>query len=313
METLVEFADSQTEQLAYVTKLNADLGELEQKVLSQEALLNEQAAHISKIEAENKRLRDKLGERFLLFDPLEEIPTEPTYVLDAPDGGITLDYDPLRVTPSLLTYLEKGQTNPQGKAKAEFGPRFGEQLKRYGRIPFGVERWHAVTVSIPPSWEYDGNKTSIIDFHGTEDPSEIGIGRNASLSVMIGNRRLYGWRLWSDNPDQTGNENRVVTFEQAIPTTGGIFRVVFRTVFDWKPNGKGETDIWLDFGQGLVQKFSERGPNAYNDAEGPYFKIGVYAPAWNRGDTTPSGSKPKRLWWYDLRIAGPGALLSDMA
>lgn len=222
------------------------------------------------------------------------------YAIDAPPGTITVVPGGLRTR---LTFTDP--LNRSGLAKCELGPRFGERLMRYGRIPFGEERWHAITLTIPETWKRSGSKVSIIDFHGSEDPEEKGIGRNASLSVMIGGDDIYGWRLWSEQSSQVANEHRTEIFR--FPFVRGIpYRFIFRTIFDWHPAGTGETHIWLSTADAPpVALFEEHGPNAYNDAEGPYFKFGLYVPAWGPRPVTTPPVTAHEIVWSDLRIAKP--------
>lgn len=277
--------------------------------------------HLSEVAMENARLADendtlkaKLAAlqpkpNFLFQDDFTGMPVSgPTsYAIDAP-------LDALLTAPGGLSvkYNYDSPRNQNGKAKAELGPRLGEKLERYARIPFLLWRWHAVTITVPQEWEDDSNKVSVLDFHGTEDPGEEGIGRNASLSLMIWNKGFVGWRLWSDKPIQTKNEHRDTIFSTSF-VRDLPYRFIYRTVFDWHRTGAGETDVWIVRGAEPVSLlYSERGPNAYNDKEGPYFKLGIYVPSWNIPNAGAFKATKKRLLFSRLRIANAGARLEDL-
>ena len=75
----------------------------------------------------------------------------------------------------------------------------------------------------------------------------------------------------------------------------------------WSYGEDGVLQIWKD-GELLVDR---DGPNAFNDAEGPYFKMGIYK-GWSNPDTV--GDVDSRLLYHDeLRIGGPEAVYCDVA
>jgi hypothetical protein len=164
-----------------------------------ENMLDESTKKIWALQAELRALKQAAGSgapKLLFSDDFTELPKEgpDAYAIDAPPGAFALvPGGGLRVS-----YATTSPRNHNGLAKAELGPRLGESMERYGRIPYGVERWHAVTITIPPEWKTDPNKCSVIDVHGTEDPGETGIGRNAPLSLIIWGENFIGWSLWSD-------------------------------------------------------------------------------------------------------------------
>jgi hypothetical protein len=232
------------------------------------------------------------------------------YSLDAPHGAFSVAQEGgLNVQIDFLQPL-----NQNGKCKSELGPRYMEKSVRYGRIPYLTERWHAATVTIPLDWERDGFKANILEFHGSEDPGESGLGRFGSLNLNIGGDDVYGWRTWNDQKIQTSNDNKLEFFRMRYER-GAKYRFVFRTIFDWRRVGHGATQVWLRKDHGPVDMvFSEEGPNAYNDDEGPYFKFGLYCPSWNESDRYKYQFTVKHhsLLFERLRIVEGSATVDDL-
>lgn len=236
----------------------------------------------------------------------EKVPWE-AYRVDAPDGHVDVVFSVLNTI--IRTTQPK---NAQGKMKSELGLRekLGGPLI-YKRLQFRKEYWFAISFRLF-DWKRDGHKCSIIDFHGSEDEKEKGIGRNASLGLHVGGDDIYQWRLWSKNPTQTANENRLECFR--IPwVSDRWYRILYHVWFDCWPveeSGQGYTEIWLD-GERV---FQEVGPNAYNDVLGPYFKFGCYMPSWQENPPEiTSGVEEHIIHWRDLVIGDARNKLEDFA
>lgn len=213
-----------------------------------------------------------------------------TLWMNAPAGAVVRDGEGLEVA------LKKGSALDQfGWAKAEVGPA---GKKGYLKLPFRKQIHAYLQFRVPEDWTYKAKKAVVFEFHGTEDPEEKGIGRNASISTFLLRDRLVGWRLWSDKRVQTGNENRKKLF--SVPfTAGNVLGITYRLCFDWRRDTKLGYTRWNIFsGVGNevgVYKGIENGPNAYNDAAGPYCKFGLYL---------PDGPDDRRLVfeWFEMEV-----------
>jgi hypothetical protein len=67
-------------------------------------------------------------------------------------------------------------------------------------------------------------------------------------------------------------------------------------------------EVWQN-GETVIDR---RGPNAYNDKRGPYFKMGLYK-GW-RDPQRPSDAVSERVLFHDeFRMAGADAGYADVA
>jgi len=80
-----------------------------------------------------------------------------------------------------------------------------------------------------------------------------------------------------------------------------------RIIPSYKSNGILE--VW----RGNTRVYSRKGPNTYNDAKGPFMKMGLYEPVWRKNypwKKAVTASKPKEhtLYFDAVKIAkGSGA------
>jgi hypothetical protein len=76
----------------------------------------------------------------------------------------------------------------------------------------------------------------------------------------------------------------------------------------WSYQSDGILQVWRN-GEKVVD---QNGPNAFNDAHGPIFKMGLYK-GWTKPET-PSDAVSRRVLYHDeFRMAGPGATYQDVA
>ena len=109
------------------------------------------------------------------------------------------------------------------------------------------------------------------------------------------------------------------TFESGKKVYGGAHRYDFGPyktgvwtdwVFHvkWSYQADGILEIWKN-GEKVVD---QKGPNTFNDAKGPYFKMGLYK-GWKDPDR-PSDAVNKRVLYHDeFRMAGADASYTDVA
>jgi hypothetical protein len=76
----------------------------------------------------------------------------------------------------------------------------------------------------------------------------------------------------------------------------------------WSYGPDGLLQVWKN-GEKVID---QTGPNAFNDAKGPFFKMGLYK-GWQKPET-PSDAVSKRALYHDeFRMAGPDASYEDVA
>jgi len=76
----------------------------------------------------------------------------------------------------------------------------------------------------------------------------------------------------------------------------------------WSYGKEGVLEIFKD-GRLVVD---QRGPNAFNDAKGPYFKMGLYK-GWRRAEMASDVVSRRVLYHDEFRMAGAGGTYSDVA
>ncbi len=76
----------------------------------------------------------------------------------------------------------------------------------------------------------------------------------------------------------------------------------------WSYQSDGILQVWKN-GEKLVD---QNGPNAFNDAHGPIFKMGLYK-GWHKPPTQPDTVSRRVLYHDEFRMAGAGATYQDVA
>ena len=103
---------------------------------------------------------------------------------------------------------------------------------------------------------------------------------------------------WDDAPLSTDEPNsvRLVTLLPPTDASADLGQWVdwrFEVAWDWRPSGAGSIRVYKDGDQVALYA----GPNAFNDAAGPNFRVGLYKWNW------PTESVDLRIAHYDdIRI-----------
>ena len=174
----------------------------------------------------------------------------------------------------------------------------------------GNEYWYGFSIFLPKGYATDNIWEIVAQWHGVPN---FKIGENWRNPVMA----LYtSGGKWSLVNRWDAKEN---TFESGKREYGGTKKYDFG-VYDtgvwtdwvihvkWSYGADGFLDIWKNGKKILDQK----GPNAFNDDRGPYFKMGIYK-GW-RDKKRPCDAVTKRLLYHDeFRMAGADASYQDVA
>ena len=167
------------------------------------------------------------------------------------------------------------------------------------------ERWYSTRIYVPADWEIDPDSRSDIVMQWHAIPGNWrATFPNAAIAVGGSHwelRRSFG-------AAQTGPERRSLTLAPLMTGRWVKWTVHVR----WSPAGDGLFRVWMD--DRLVAE--ETGPNVYTTigvAYTPYFKTGIYRPAWkpnpNADDNTPPTASPlhRRLIYVTDICIGQGA------
>jgi len=178
------------------------------------------------------------------------------------------------------------------------------------RSKVGGEYWYGFSIFLPKDYVTDNIWEIVAQWHGVPD---FDIGENWRNPVMALSTNGGKWTLLN-RWDAKRN-----TFEGGKKSYGGT------EIYDF---GLYETEVWADWvihvkwsyqPDGILEVWKngekvvdQKGPNTFNDAKGPYFKMGIYK-GWKDPDR-PGDAISKRVLYHDeFRMGGADAVYEDVA
>jgi Polysaccharide lyase len=166
------------------------------------------------------------------------------------------------------------------------------------------EYWYGFSIYLPDSYVPDHVAWEMVaQWHGIPDDGDRHGNPPLSLSTSRG-----VWKLsnrWSSQRIQNSSNIQSRSFVFGPYATGRWTDWVFR--IKWSYGSQGILEVWQN-GKKVV---SANGPNTYNDARMPSFKMGIYK-GWKAGG--PVGPVTHRTLYHDeFRRVGPGGSYSDVA
>jgi Polysaccharide lyase len=174
----------------------------------------------------------------------------------------------------------------------------------------GKEYWYGFSIFLPEDYVPDKIWEIVAQWHGVPD-FKIGEGwRNPVMALSTDGGRWGLVTRW----DAKRN-----TFEGGKRRYGGTKRYdlgPYRTqvwtdwVFHvkWSYQADGILEIWQN-GKVVVR---QNGPNAFNDAKGPYFKMGLYK-GWKRPNSPGDAVESRLLYHDEFRMAVGSDHYADVA
>ncbi|QNF32003.1 heparin lyase I family protein [Adhaeribacter swui] len=170
----------------------------------------------------------------------------------------------------------------------------------YGQ-PTPSTGWYGLSLYLPSdTWqnETDSDAWEIItQFHGTTDSGDGTRVPPISLSVLKGRFVLtinYSAKRFNTTPDGR------VRYDLGPVVKDKWLDFVYNIKYSYKADG--QLRLWMN-GNKVVDY---TGPNTYNDAVNPHFKMGVYKRNWSKGS--------KRVIYFDdVRIGDSKATYNDVA
>lgn len=197
--------------------------------------------------------------------------------------------------------------DPGGKRRSELRPRSNPNELSY-QAPFGLALVYELSIQLPADWQPDGPEI-VAQWHGKVDRDASGIQTEPHRSPPLALRMTYlesppasgtyvpAWNIvshWDANETTAADLTSVatVTVLDPVDATSDLGQWVdwrFEVTWDWDPSGDGHVRVLKD---GL-EIATYDGPNAFNDAEGPNSKIGLYKWSW------PTDEVNLRVAYYD--------------
>jgi hypothetical protein len=174
----------------------------------------------------------------------------------------------------------------------------------------GEEYWYGFSIFLPKDYVTDNIWEIVAQWHGSPD---FDIGENWRNPVMALSTNGGKWTLLN-RWDAKRN-----TFESGKREYGGTKRYDFGAYktevwtdwvihVKWSYQDDGILEIW----KGGEKVVDQKGPNTFNDAKGPYFKMGIYK-GW-KDPKRPGDAVSKRVLYHDeFRMAGAGANYKSVA
>jgi len=153
-------------------------------------------------------------------------------------------------------------------------------------VPLFSDYWYGFSIFIPPDWVDDPQDGDIVaQWHGSfgEDKKQFKVeGDGKGRPPVALTLHASDWQVAvnsssavvKDAKDWANYGSKREQFSLGRFRKGAWTDWVFHMRWSYKPDG--QLEIWQD-GKLVL---SHTGPNCYNDPNGPYFKIGIYHPAW---------------------------------
>lgn len=170
----------------------------------------------------------------------------------------------------------------------------------------GQDYWYGFSIYLPPNYAVDNIWEVVAQWHNVPDKNLGELYLNPPMGIYIENGVWRLSTLWDSRPVTDKNYEGKAEYKLGPHETGKWTDWVFHV--KWSPRSDGLLQVWKN-GSKVVDK---AGPIGFNDATGPFFKMGIYK-GWRNRDT-PAGLVSERVLYHDeLRIVGPGGKYADVA
>ncbi|MBN1509154.1 MAG: heparin lyase I family protein [Sedimentisphaerales bacterium] len=174
----------------------------------------------------------------------------------------------------------------------------------------GKEYWYGFSVFLPDDYVPDKIWEIVAQWHGVPDLKEGEQWRNPVMALSTTAGR-WGWVVrWDAKRNTFAGGKREYGGQREYDL--GPYQKNLWT--DWVVHVKWsfEPDGILQVWKNGEKVIDYTGPNAFNDARGPFFKMGLYK-GWSRPET-PSDAVSNRVLYHDeFRMAGARATYQDVA
>jgi len=157
------------------------------------------------------------------------------------------------------------------------GSRRAEVRMKAGRI--GDEYRYAFSLFLPTDWRDEQVPATLAQWHAVPDKWLAEAGRSPPLRLMTMDGKWLLAVIWDSKRVSrrpfSDNDPEGWLLEELGPLDKGRW-VDWSFTVRWSYRDGGRLTVTKD-GRRV---FERDGPNAYNDALGPYLKLGIYVPEW---------------------------------
>jgi hypothetical protein len=214
-------------------------------------------------------------------------------------------------TPSIAASPARAGKHALKSSLDRYGDRYPNRTELSGpRADIGKEYWYGFSIFLPEDYVPDRVWEIVAQWHSVPD---FDIGEKWRNPVMALSTTGGRWG-WVNRWDAKRN-----TFQSGTRQYGGVRE------YDLGPY---ETGVWTDwvmrvkwsYGQdGIVEVWKngrkvidQSGPNTFNDAHGPFFKMGLYK-GWGDPGKSCDAVKKRVIYHDEFRMGGPDASYEDVA
>ena len=174
----------------------------------------------------------------------------------------------------------------------------------------GKEYWYGFSILLPTEYIPDGIWEIVAQWQGIPD-SDLGEKwRNPLLALSTTSGRWSWVSRWDAkrNTFETGRREYGGIQEYDLgPYETGVWTDWVVQV-KWSYGSDGFLKVWKN-GSAVID---QAGPNAFNDAKGPFFKMGLYK-GWGNPDKASDVVNSRLLYHDEFRMGGAEATYDDVA
>ncbi|MBD2305467.1 heparin lyase I family protein [Chroococcidiopsis sp. FACHB-1243] len=192
--------------------------------------------------------------------------------------------------------LKKEDTRIDGVKRAEL---------RLGEVPPDSEIWYGFSVFLPANYHQDPSSEIIAQWHDLPDKNLGETWKSPALSLSTKDGKFILNRKWDSKRVTVVPEGKEVV-DLGLYQTGRWTDFVFHV--KWSSGSNGLLKVWQD-GKLVVRR---NGLNNYNDARGPYLKIGIYKGDWKNHPEKSTVSE-RELYFDEVRVGDANARYTDIA
>jgi hypothetical protein len=178
------------------------------------------------------------------------------------------------------------------------------------RADIGKEYWYGLSILLPEDYVPDRVWEIVAQWHGVPDFQAGETWRNPVMALFTTGGHWSWVTRWDAkrNTFRTGKREYGGTRRYDLgPYRRGVWTDWVVHV-KWSYGPDGFLQVWKD-GRKVID---QNGPNAFNDAHGPFFKMGLYK-GW-RDPKRRSDAVNRRVLYHDeFRMGGAGASYEDVA
>lgn len=193
------------------------------------------------------------------------------------------------------------------KLRFEVDPKptsYRSEIKR-PTVPMDSEYWYGFSLNVPTQWKRDPKGSILAQWHALVD-RPVDNYPVASLYLIDDTWQIrLNWNTVGDTSEGPGWGRKTFPFGKV--RKGLWTDWVVHAKWSHRPDGLFE--VWQD-GKKLLEY---RGPTEYVNTNGPWFKMGIYHPAWRTASAKiPPGTIPLVSYADDVRFARNGSFNAVM-